>query len=220
MGEFDLIKRFFARDAAPAEGVALGIGDDFNEELLSAMARGGGGQFYYVSDAAKLAAVLQREVGDALEVAASEVAVELWPSPGVRLELLNDFPAEWTGTHLRVALGDLTSEQLIDLSVQALLPAGTTGDECSVEVRLSDAEGPLEPGEWVARAVLGIDRWLARPDATVDLEQLLSQLETGILDAALKQARGNKTEAARLVGLTFRSLRYKLIKHDAEETAS
>jgi hypothetical protein len=108
------------------------------------MARGGGGQFFYVADASQLANVLQREVGDALELAASEVVVELWPSPGVRLEVLNDFPSEWTGTHLRVALGDLTSEQLVDLSVEAMLPIGAIGDEVSVEVRLSDAEGPLE----------------------------------------------------------------------------
>jgi two-component system response regulator PilR (NtrC family) len=92
-------------------------------------------------------------------------------------------------------------------------PAATVGG-----AQPNHDEGTLEPAEWVARAVLGLERWLARPNATLELEPLLTQLETGVLDAALRQARGNKTEAARLVGLSFRSLRYKLVKHGGEES--
>ena len=79
---------------------------------------------------------------------------------------------------------------------------------------------PLEPSEWVARAVLGIERWLARGPATVDLEALVGQFETGVLDAALQQARGHKTEAARLLGLSFRSMRYKLGKLQRDDSDS
>jgi two-component system response regulator PilR (NtrC family) len=80
-------------------------------------------------------------------------------------------------------------------------------------------DAPLEPEEWVARALLGIERWLAKAEAPMDVERLVAQLEMGVLDAAMRQARGNKTEAARLVGLTFRSLRYKLVKYGDEEPA-
>ncbi|MFZ4580542.1 MAG: hypothetical protein ACOYOB_19330, partial [Myxococcota bacterium] len=83
------------------------------------------------------------EIGEAMEVCARGVAVELWPSPGVRLELLSDYPATWTGTHLHVEVGDLVSAQHLELLVSARLPSGQVGDEASVEVRVSDREGPL-----------------------------------------------------------------------------
>ena len=122
----------------------LGIGTDFREELLAAMSRAGGGQFYYVQRAGQLEAILAAEISEAMDVVARGVVVELWPSPGVRLEVLSDYPSTWTGTHLRVEVGDLVSNQHMDLFATALLPAGQEGEQPSVEVRASDAEGPLE----------------------------------------------------------------------------
>jgi len=51
-------------------------------------------------------------------------------------------------------------------------------------------------------------------DETID-EYLVRQ-ETTALKAALKTTEGNKTEAAKLLGMTFRSFRYKLTKYDIE----
>jgi two-component system response regulator PilR (NtrC family) len=47
-----------------------------------------------------------------------------------------------------------------------------------------------------------------------DLGQHLNTLESGFLHRALDQALGNRAEAARLLGITPRSLRYLLRKHD------
>ena len=46
----------------------------------------------------------------------------------------------------------------------------------------------------------------------VDLDSVLSDLERAYLKAALDQTGGNKTEAAKLLGLTFRSFRHKVSK--------
>lgn len=132
------------RRLAGVATTTLGIGEDFQEELLAAMSSAGGGQFYYVQHAHQLAAVLASEVGEAMDVVARGVVIELWPSPGVRLELLSDYPASWTGTHLRVELGDLVSAQQLDLLLAARLPVGRTGEHASVEIRICDGEGPLE----------------------------------------------------------------------------
>ena len=40
----------------------------------------------------------------------------------------------------------------------------------------------------------------------------MDDFERGILIKALERTRGNRTEAARLLGVTFRSLRYRLSK--------
>ncbi len=71
----------------------------------------------------------------------------------------------------------------------------------------------LLPEEQVQRAAQGLDRWLEQRQEPIDLEKVLELLERGVLEAALRHTRGNKTDAARLLGLTFRSLRYKLAKY-------
>ncbi len=51
------------------------------------------------------------------------------------------------------------------------------------------------------------------PDAGVDLEQLLENAEKTFLRKALEKTGGVKTEAAKLLGLTFRSFRHRLQKY-------
>jgi len=46
------------------------------------------------------------------------------------------------------------------------------------------------------------------------IEDFLLREETNALKAALQKTEGNKTEAAKLLGMTFRSFRYKLTKYD------
>ena len=46
------------------------------------------------------------------------------------------------------------------------------------------------------------------------IEEFLIREEIKALQSALAQTNGNKTEAAKLIGMTFRSFRYKLTKYD------
>ncbi len=50
------------------------------------------------------------------------------------------------------------------------------------------------------------------PAGGVELERLLADYERGIVGRALKQTGGVRKDAARLLGITFRSLRYRLAK--------
>ena len=52
----------------------------------------------------------------------------------------------------------------------------------------------------------------ALPEAGMDLEKVVEDFERGIIIKALERTGGNRTEAARLLGVTFRSLRYRLSK--------
>ncbi len=50
------------------------------------------------------------------------------------------------------------------------------------------------------------------PDDGVDLEQLVADLERDLINRALEKASGVRKAAARLLGISFRSLRYRLAK--------
>ncbi len=52
------------------------------------------------------------------------------------------------------------------------------------------------------------------PDDGLDLEGLMRNAERTLLHKALQRTQGNKTEAAKLLGLSFRSFRHKLQKYD------
>jgi two-component system response regulator PilR (NtrC family) len=53
----------------------------------------------------------------------------------------------------------------------------------------------------------------ALPEAGLDLQAHLDAIERRLLERALERTGGVKTEAARLLSLTFRSLRYRLAKY-------
>ncbi|MEE9252249.1 MAG: sigma-54 dependent transcriptional regulator [Thermodesulfobacteriota bacterium] len=47
----------------------------------------------------------------------------------------------------------------------------------------------------------------------IDLDNVIGNVERRMIEKALKETEGNKTEAAKLLGITMRSLRYRLTKH-------
>ena len=57
---------------------------------------------------------------------------------------------------------------------------------------------------------------LSIPVLNQDLETHLEEQERAIIEKALNETRWNKTAAAKRLGITFRSLRYKLKKLDLD----
>lgn len=70
----------------------LGVGDDFNEDLLEAMAKAGDGYYYYIENAVQLADIFQTELQGLLTTLGSDVRLRLEAQNGVEIaDLLNDF---------------------------------------------------------------------------------------------------------------------------------
>jgi len=55
------------------------------------------------------------------------------------------------------------------------------------------------------------------PDEGLDLEAMVEKLERSLLTKALKRTGGNRTDAAKLLGISFRSIRYRLDKYDIDD---
>ena len=58
---------------------------------------------------------------------------------------------------------------------------------------------------------------VSMPSGGMDIEQLMEDTEKAYLLKALKKSNGVKTEAAKLLNLTFRSFRHKLKKYRIEK---
>jgi Ca-activated chloride channel family protein len=101
----------------------LGVGDDFDERLLAAIASGGGGVFHDIATGRGIPAAMEQEVGDALRIVGSSVTVELTLPPGVEHQVFADV-ATTPGTDggIRFHLPDMVGGQRIDLPVHLRIP--------------------------------------------------------------------------------------------------
>jgi Ca-activated chloride channel family protein len=70
----------------------LGLGDDYNEDLLQAMAIVGDGNYYYVDSPAQLPAIVATELRGLAATVGTGVNLAVEPSDGISVaEVLNDF---------------------------------------------------------------------------------------------------------------------------------
>ena len=81
-----------------------GLGSDFNEELMTAMARQGLGSAYYGQSAEDLMDPFQEEFDLLSSLCARRLRLKLEPVAGVTVEVLNDYPVDTAG---RQVLPDL-----------------------------------------------------------------------------------------------------------------
>lgn len=110
----------------------LGVGQDFDEGLLSAMAEAGGGNFQYAPDASVLRDFFARELQELFSIGASGLTVTLTLPAGVTAELVSAFPAETQGQALEVAVGDVPAGDEIDLIFTLRAGRGELGDTLPV----------------------------------------------------------------------------------------
>jgi Ca-activated chloride channel family protein len=107
-----------------------GLGEGFNEELMTAMARAGQGNAYYGQTADDLADPFREELDLMSALCARGLRLSLAPASGVRVEVLNPYRTEADG---RVQLPDLAyggeAWAVLRLTVpSAVLEAGGSGD--------------------------------------------------------------------------------------------
>jgi uncharacterized protein YegL len=127
-----------------ARGVStttFGVGEDFDEVLLQAMASAGGGHFYFIATAASIRDHITSEVGETLEVVARGVTLEISAAEGVRVESLSPYPVRDGRGRTEVVLGDLSSEERVEVVLRLNFPYGEIGRTSGALFSLSDRDG-------------------------------------------------------------------------------
>jgi len=106
----------------------IGVGADFNEYLMTALADAGTGNYYFVNAGADLASVFAREFDAARTTVASAVAVDVVPGTGVRVVDAGGYPLESTGAGVRFRPGALFAGQERRIWVTLAVPSDALGD--------------------------------------------------------------------------------------------
>jgi Ca-activated chloride channel family protein len=89
----------------------IGVGDDYNEELMSGLAESSDANYYYVQDSEKLPEIFAKELGELRTVAARQVQIEIICPEGVRPLGFIGRPERFDGQKAAVQLNQVTAGQ-------------------------------------------------------------------------------------------------------------
>jgi Ca-activated chloride channel family protein len=135
--------------ALRARGVStttFGVGTDFDEVLVAAMATAGGGNFYYIAQAEQIADLITSEVGETLDVVARDVVLEIATPEGVGVESLTPLPVAHGEGRAAVSLGSLVAEQVVQVVLRLNFPYGEIGRETGAVLSVADRDGVATAG--------------------------------------------------------------------------
>jgi Ca-activated chloride channel homolog len=120
----------------------FGVGNDFDERLLRDIAHEGGGNFYFIESPLQIPDLLTSELGEALEVVARNVALQIALPARTEARLLNRFRSTHAAgdNELRVELGDLTSGQELSVVVRLRFAHGTDAGRTAVRVGVASGD--------------------------------------------------------------------------------
>jgi Ca-activated chloride channel family protein len=128
----------------------IGLGDNYNETLMTALAEASDANYYYVADVEDLPSVFESELGELQTVLAREVVIEIRCPNGVRPLRFLGRPGELKSRNESVTFNTLSSEQSRDLYLEVELEQSVLGrldTIADVEIRYLD---PAKNGEVVA----------------------------------------------------------------------
>jgi Ca-activated chloride channel homolog len=109
------------------QGVAtttMGLGDDFNEDLLMAIADAGGGAFYFIESPEVTPAIFQEELTGLLRVVGQNLVITMTPSDLVtHTRQMNAYPENKVGSSVAYRMGDVYGEETKALMLELAIPA-------------------------------------------------------------------------------------------------
>jgi Ca-activated chloride channel homolog len=176
----------------------IGVGDDYNEDLMQAMAVAGDGRYYYIESPVQLADIFQTELQGLMATLGQKVSLGLEPMNGASVsDVLNDLEKVPTG---RMMLPNLVADMPVLAVVRLKLPPSRAG-KAVLQVRLA-WDAPRDGGRRVLRAELGglpavpMAKWSALPEVPDVREHVaLLMVARAQKEAARAAERGNPNES-------------------------
>jgi len=106
----------------------VGVGAEFNEQLMTRIADRGTGNYYYLENPEAFAEVFQKEFYNARAAAATSVAVQIPLSSGISLINASGYPIQIQNGQAVFYTGDLHSGQTRKMFLTLRVPSETVGD--------------------------------------------------------------------------------------------
>jgi Ca-activated chloride channel family protein len=209
----------------------IGVGTDYNEDLMTKLAQNSDGNTYFVESSRDLPRIFAAELGDVLSAFARDVVLEVELLGGARPIRIIGRDGRFDERHVEIRLNNLYGGQEKYVLVEVEVPAGSERDvvklaaaRCSYRNLINSKTEQVE-GEVVVRFSKRESEVTASANMAVQKELMLNELAVA-KDEAIRQAdQGKQVEAAntlRSVAITVRerSEKYKIADEELEKEAS
>lgn len=198
------LERLSARQLEGATMSTFGIGDDYDEELMTTLALQAGGRARFIEQAGELPEAIRAELARAAAVVARGVKLEVHGSAGARVERVLGLRPEKDGT---LRLPDFAAGETRRVLVKLRLPANANANSntqgarfAHVSVRCEDAAGkPFQAQAEASAAYTADARLLAAPAGEAEEWGARAEMADVAQQAVRAQERGDRAEAARQV---------------------
>jgi Ca-activated chloride channel family protein len=191
----------------------VGVGYDFNENLMTSLADHGAGRYYFLEDPRRFARVFDKEFQTARNIAAGKMEILVPLENGIRLVNAGGYPLREKGSQAVISVGDLLSGEQRSLFLTFQVPAdkeqefvlggfqvqfnhrgGTRTTDASGRMTLACVKDPED-----VMASIDAPAWGARV-VQEDYSQLKEEVAAAIVDGKKDEAMGKIREYETRIG--------------------
>jgi Ca-activated chloride channel family protein len=187
----------------------IGVGDDYNEDLMAGLAEASDANYYYVQDAEKLPEIFRKELGGLQTITARDVQIEITCPEGVEPIDLIGRPEKFIDRKASVQLGPFASGQSRYLFLRCRVAASDSGNQitvASVKVNYRDEINGSQDASLASEVMIGTTSSDSEARAsinsavaaerelqlnTIAKEQALSEADSGNYNNAAESLRAN-----------------------------
>jgi len=185
------------------KGVAtttIGLGLDYNEDTMTAIADGGAGSYFYVRESRELESTFRDELRRMMATAARNVMVRIRPGDGVQVRTVHGYDAErGNGGAVIIPLADLSEHAERGVLIELSVPTRAYGTRrlARVDVAFADTDGRRFEATGELEVLTTDDKVRIRDaqDWTVLKRVQELRLARAMKDSAELVARGKAAEA-------------------------
>ena len=149
----------------------IGLGDDYNEDLMTALAEASNANYYYVKDAEKLPGIFAEELGAARSLLARNIVIHIQAPDGVRLkEIIGRPEIECHDRVVDIKMPELFGSEKRRFLVRCLAE-GKTADaiEAAAELTYATLSGTTAPAQRQAAKIAFTDDQ-KKADSSIQVE--------------------------------------------------
>ncbi len=197
----------------------LGVGLDYNEDLMTAMANLGAGNYYFVDRSEAIGPIFEQELNSLAATVARNTAVVIKLGPGVSLGELHGFDYKLSGDQIYVSLAEFAAKEKKNILIKLAASGAVEGASPIITTSMSyDDLVNDKPGHHnqALRAVVTTDASKADEMVNVDVVARVQQVEVAntMEQAVDLWSSGDAAEAQNLIKQTQTTMRKRRAKYD------
>lgn len=133
-GQLSQLARSYA--ASGVTITTLGVGTDFNEDLMVELARSGQGNFHFIQEASQMVGVFARETTGLITAVARDVDLVVEPRPGVTVDRVYGYTESREGDLVSIPVGTMASGEERKVVLRFRFSAAAEGPRPMADVTL------------------------------------------------------------------------------------